>query len=464
MKQFFKLLLSLFLSAVLLICPAFGADWTDQTAPPEYEALFPAGDPSASFRTRSTEGLSEENTVLRGKSILFFGDSQTAGYRLDSYSDTWCAMLGTVYGMKVTTISISGSTIGKSETYGYKVGGCYEPYVDRVLPDGDFDIIYISGGGNDYMLGLTLGTDLTSRDPYNFMGAVNVVIDRVREKYPDSLLLFSTPFEPYNNLCKSYYDAMIQICAMRGVTCFQAMDTSLSGIYPNNSKFRETYFLTTTDYWHLNAAGQALYLPTIAAWLAGQVGVRGFRDVDESAWYAGAVGYAYDAGLMIGVGDDNFAPAQNITRGMLLTTLYRAAGSPSVAGLTMPFTDVAANAYYHDAALWAYDAGLVTGVDDTRLALDDDLTRQDMAVVLCRLAGTVRTEEGVDLSACPSLAAFSDREQIPGYALASLDWAVEQELLVGTGYQILDPAGTATRAQLATVLQRYLDRFGGLAG
>lgn len=454
-------ILAFFLAAVLCVSPVHALDHAapGDTPPEAYLALYPFGDVSAPLLEQSAPA----DSPLRGKSILFFGDSITSGYGLPDYSQSWPARLESVYGMKVTNISVGGSTFIKSNVYGYKTGGCYAPYVDRTLPDGSFDIVFVQGGGNDWCVSAPMGSGSETRDPYTFRGAVNVVFDRIQNKYPNALILSMTTWETrHSNINElnlpedSYFDALTLLSNARGIPCFQARDPEISGIHVNDDSFRARYFLTPTDRWHLNAAGQALFLPVIAAWLESQLQVCGFEDVIRGSWYADAVEYVSARGLMVGVGNNRFAPDQNMTRAMLVTVLYRAAGSPSVAGMASPFSDVPKGAWYADAVTWAYHIGLTYGVDSTHFAPDKDLTREQMAAFFYRIAVPAQQQGHEDLSV---LERFRDSDQIRDFGKHPLAWAVTNDILTGTGRNQMEPQSTATRAQLATVLQRFLNRF-----
>lgn len=449
--------MSLLLLGGLLMLPSYAQD-----APPAaYDALYRSASEQAAER-REPE---KRQTLLEGKSILCIGDSIMAGYRLADPKQSWVSMLGSVYGMQVTNRSISGSTLTTSDKKGYVEGGCYEPFVERELPDGKFDLVLVEGGGNDWYCAAPLGSDQSSRDPKTFMGAVNVMIDRLQEKYPKAVILFMTPWipkyrEPSDHTPEmDYYEAMTQVCAARNIPCYQARDPEISGVYAGDPEFRKRYCLTESDAWHLNAEGQALFLPHIAQWLEQQteekVLVAGFRDVKQQDWFADSVAYAAEHQLMNGTSEKSFSPQQTMTRGMLVTVLYRAAGAPSTEGIHIPFTDLRTGSYYEDAVKWAYDRQLILGVDDTHFDPDGQLTRQQLAAILFRQAeeDETPTEEAVE----ETLAQYSDGTQVQSYARAAMCWAVRQGIVQGFGDNTLRP-GAATRAQVAAMLKRYLER------
>ena len=177
-----------------------------------------------------------------------------------------------------------------------------------------------------------------------------------------------------------------------------------------------------------------------------------FPDVTEGDWFYDAVRYAYENGLMDGVGDNLFAPNSETTRAQLVTILYRLAGQPAVSG-DLPFTDVEAGTWYTDAVAWAAANGIVNGVSETEFAPGKDITREQLATILFRYAEA----KGYDVSARADLSAYPDADQIQSYAAESVAWAVAEGLIQGFEDNTLRPAGNATRAQIATILMRFCE-------
>ena len=176
-----------------------------------------------------------------------------------------------------------------------------------------------------------------------------------------------------------------------------------------------------------------------------------FTDVTEGDWFYDAVRYAYETGLMDGVGDNLFAPNSETTRAQLVTILYRLAGEPEPGG-DSGFADVAAGTWYTDAVAWAAENGIVNGTTDTTFAPGDDITREQLAAILYRYAAC----QGYDVSQRADLWGFGDAESISDYAQAALSWAHAQGLVLGFEDGSLRPQGTASRAQIAAVLMRFL--------
>ena len=177
-----------------------------------------------------------------------------------------------------------------------------------------------------------------------------------------------------------------------------------------------------------------------------------FPDVTEGDWFYDAVRYAYENGLMDGVGDNLFAPNSDTTRAQLVTILYRLEGQPAPSG-DSGFSDVAAGTWYTDAVAWAAENGIVNGVSETEFAPGKDITREQLATILFRYAEA----KGYDVSARVDLSAYPDANQIQSYAAESVAWAVAEGLIQGFEDNTLRPAGNATRAQIATILMRFCE-------
>ena len=145
--------------------------------------------------------------------------------------------------------------------------------------------------------------------------------------------------------------------------------------------------------------------------------------------------------------ENTFGPSEKMTRQMLAVALYRLAGSPEVTAEN-PFTDVADDAAYKDAVVWAYSVGVVNGLTETTFGPDASIQRQAIAAMLARYLGVDTTEEA-------DLSAFTDADAIQAYAKGAMSWAAENKLLQGDAKGAVDPRGDATRAQVATILERF---------
>lgn len=174
-----------------------------------------------------------------------------------------------------------------------------------------------------------------------------------------------------------------------------------------------------------------------------------FVDVLPEDWYYGAVSYAYENGLMTGVSEETFAPQTPLSRAMMVTMLHRLEGSPDAGSGS--FSDVAAGSWYGGAVAWADSCGIVTGYGDGTFGPDDSITREQMAAVLYRYAGY----KGYSLTETGDLSGFADASSVSAYAKDAVGWAVAGGLISGKGAGILDPAGTATRAEVAQILTNF---------
>lgn len=171
-----------------------------------------------------------------------------------------------------------------------------------------------------------------------------------------------------------------------------------------------------------------------------------FTDVREKDWYYDAVKFVYEQGLLLGTGEARFAPNQPLTRGMAVTALYRLAGMPE-SDTAIPFRDVEGGSYYEKAVRWAYGKKIVAGRDETSFAPDVPIARQELAALLYYYRGGSAEKD--------TLTAFRDNEKVSAYARPVLCWAVESGIVSGKGDGILDPLGSATRAEVASMLMRY---------
>lgn len=172
----------------------------------------------------------------------------------------------------------------------------------------------------------------------------------------------------------------------------------------------------------------------------------GFSDVTADAWYADAVEYVRNNGIMSGTSTTTFSPDSTMTRAMLAAVLYRMAGSPAVAG-TDDFTDTSDGAWYSYAVLWASQRRLVNGYGSGLFGTNDPVSREQLAAILWRYAGSPAAERGND---------FADEDTISPYAMDAVDWARANGIISGMAENTFSPKSTATRAQVAVILRNYL--------
>lgn len=184
-------------------------------------------------------------------------------------------------------------------------------------------------------------------------------------------------------------------------------------------------------------------------------GIADFSDVPESHWAYESVRKAAQFGLTAGRGDGSFAPDADMTRAEFVTMLHRMEGSPK-AGASASFADVAADSWYAPAVDWAAENGLVNGVDETHFGTEQTITRQELVTVLYRLSGGVSGAEVMFTSVYDEH--FADSDAIAPWAKAAMYWGVYKGLISGTAADALSPEGTATRAQVAAILVRYTEK------
>jgi len=177
-----------------------------------------------------------------------------------------------------------------------------------------------------------------------------------------------------------------------------------------------------------------------------------YTDVDKVAWYYEAVEYVLEKGLFVGTSDTTFSPNTVMSRAMLVTVLWRLEGEPAVSS-TNSFTDVAADAWYAKPVIWANANNIVSGYGDGLFGPNDNITREQMAAILNRYASF----RGYDVSATNNLAAYTDASHVSDWALVSMKWAVGEKLITGMTTTTLVPQGNATRAQVASILMRYIE-------
>lgn len=179
-----------------------------------------------------------------------------------------------------------------------------------------------------------------------------------------------------------------------------------------------------------------------------------FTDVNENDWYYDAVKYVYANGLMSGVSDTTFAPNANTTRGMIVTVLYRMENQPNVT-IDNSFKDVKSTDYYGNAIYWAKQNNIVSGYNSTTFAPNDNITREQIAAILYRYAAY----KGYSVDKTSDLSNFNDTSNISNYALTPIKWAVSSGLISGMGDSTISPLGNASRAQIATILMRFIENL-----
>ena len=196
-------------------------------------------------------------------------------------------------------------------------------------------------------------------------------------------------------------------------------------------------------------------------------GANPFTDVSEKDWFYGDVMFVYENGLMLGTSKTLFSPHGTATRGMMATILWRMEGSPAPKGKNS-FTDVEAGKWYADAITWTAENSIFAGYGKDKFGPDDPITREQLAAIFYRYADY----KGYDLTVKGNLDKFRDADKITDYAKTAMQWAVGSGLVKGKSGNLLDPQGTATRAEIAAMLHRFIEKYelvqgkapGGLMG
>ena len=196
-------------------------------------------------------------------------------------------------------------------------------------------------------------------------------------------------------------------------------------------------------------------------------GANPFTDVSEKDWFYGDVMFVYENGLMLGTSKTLFSPHGTATRGMMATILWRMEGSPVPKGKNS-YTDVEAGKWYADAITWTAENSIFAGYGKDKFGPDDPITREQLAAIFYRYADY----KGYDLTVKGNLDKFKDADKITDYAKTAMQWAVGSGLVKGKSGNLLDPQGTATRAEIAAMLHRFIEKYelvqgkapGGLMG
>lgn len=242
---------------------------------------------------------------------------------------------------------------------------------------------------------------------------------------------------------------------------YNGVNTKLSRITDNdkvylgngNMTMNSVYFLPAADcasqvqvsYTVYNASGVKLSTGTCTFNVNKATVSSNFNDV-TAAWCADAIDFMADNGIVNGTGYRQFSPSNTMTRAMLLTILYRAAGSPSIAGLANTFGDINPNDYFYAPVLWAYSNGYATATGYNTFGANDLISREEIMSILWKYSGSP--------SATGNLNSFSDRNNVSSYAKTALIWAVNKGYIKGNAGQIL-PQGNATRAEVSVILHRF---------
>jgi len=176
-----------------------------------------------------------------------------------------------------------------------------------------------------------------------------------------------------------------------------------------------------------------------------------FSDLDTTKWYHEDIDYVLDNEIMLGTSDTVFAPEGSLTRGMLVTILYRSEGEPAT-NTSIPFADVDMSAYYANAVVWAQQNGIVKGISETEYAPEMSVTREQLATVMFRYAQF----KGMDTVTAEENLGFNDVSDISDWAVAAMNWGVGRDYIFGRTEGVIAPKVAATRAEIAAFIHRYI--------
>ena len=240
--------------------------------------------------------------------------------------------------------------------------------------------------------------------------------------------------------CEMEGASVARVCDQFGMPCAILRDKA-DGIA------HDTYAFNYTEASNTSASVVQEMMKTLSTTLP-------FTDVKNTDWCFSEVARVYADGIMGGTSNTTFSPAGTLTRGQVVAMLYRMAGSPAVTANTTGFSDVDNGAYYADAVKWASGKEIVGGYADGTFAPNRAITREQLAAILYRYAKA----NGADISVGEdtNLLSYKDFQSVGQYAVPALQWAVGSGLIGGTTNATLSPKGTATRAQAAVILVRFV--------
>jgi hypothetical protein len=325
------------------------------------------------------------------------------------------------------------------------------------LEETDVDIVIVQGSSNDYSRSFPIGT-LEDRREDTVLGALNLILDTILEKYPDAQIVAFTPWVSTGTENKlgletsDYTKAMLELCESRSILCYDASNAQENGIHMDEESFRSRYCLSSTDRWHLNEDGQALFAPVFGRWLDetlyGATLADRFSDLvcaDQAE--KEAVSLVYEAGIMQGTSDSLFAPTRAATREALAVTLYRMAGSPQTENLE--FSDVSPDSSSYPAICWAVSQGLLEAQDS--FGPKRSLTRESLVTALYAYYRL----EGGEILSLAGLGRFSDQNILATDQRTAWGWALHEGLISPVSNE-LRPQSTVSRLQLAQALAGLL--------
>ena len=361
---------------------------------------------------------------------------------------------------KLTKSSSSSSSIGDTKCYVSTSSGQKLSDVYVKTSASTASVTYTAYDADDYVLATgTVSFDTNDADDTisssgaSFKNAA--AVDQIIEEYPDAeYVKFELPRQTDGKL---YYE-------FNSISDYTSEVKDSEKYYldagSKDADIEDVYFLPAYGvkgkielvYTAYSSSNSDLGEGAIALTIKSKTASSKFTDVtakNVGSWAADSIDFCADNDLVNGKSTYSFAPSDNLTRGQLVAILYRAAGTPSVSGISNPFTDVKSSAYYYNAVLWAYKNGVVTGTSADKFSPDANVTREQIAAILYRYMGSP--------AATGSLTGYADRAKISSWATTAMQWAIGKGYITGIGTN-LDPAGKATRAQVAVMMHRFLTK------
>ena len=333
----------------------------------------------------------------------------------------------------------------RSSTFFYKPAGEEKLYAGPVW---DFDTAYSNYYGISsptYLIGprTPLGQKLLTIPSF---------CETVEDVYRNELhllvtdVLLSTGTDTQTGRLRSLAGYLAEVTVSQRMNAVLWPETSPEGYAHAVNELRA--FLTQRDEFL-----SVLDWPSLLASLADLPSALMFSDISADSWYVSAVTYVVDKRVLVGTSSFNFSPEAIMTRAMAVTVLHRLAGTPDAAS-GLAFDDVRPDQWYTEAVAWAAETGIVSGYSDGLFHPDDEITRQEMAVMLYLYYTRYSGGDGT----APALPKrFSDRNSVAGWATDAMSWAVDRGIISGVSSTKLSPDGYTQRCMAASILQRYCE-------
>ena len=369
---------------------------------------------------------------------------------------------GTPKNCTLTKSSGSSSAIGSTACYFSTTSGqkLSDVYVTLANGASTGSVSYTVYDNNDNTVATgTINFDSSSTGSITCLGidfADANAAELIAEEFPEAeYVKFNALDVKYGRLLLGY-KGIVEIDSAKDVKdsdkYYLKNSSSVDGV-------EELYLLPRTDYYGaINisytaySSSKALGEGTLTFTVVRKTASSKFTDVTSAnvgSWAADAIDFMADNSLVGGVGNNKFNPTGTMTRCDLVLIMYRMAGQPSVTGVENPFTDVNTNDYFYKAVLWAYKNGVVNGTGADTFSPKKNITREQIASILFRYSGAT--------TASGSLTSFTDAGSVSDYATTAMKWAVGAGIIGGSNGK-LDPQGNATRAQVAVMLHRFLNK------